>query len=211
MSKPQRLFCRGGRWTFRAYVPEELRPIIGKREIWKSLGTISHREAVRLSHIESVKADTLFAEARAKLTGVDTGIGHDEPAGVSDADLQQLARSYLYSLERQTPPVPFSQEEREARRDAADDQAAAIAQGIDDAGLQSLAKAAAQERRLRLIDGRDILRATEALQRALLEHYARDADGAELKEERVREGRRRSPASPARPMPHSSRRSATST
>ena len=59
---------------FRAYVPEELRPIIGKREIWKSLGAISHREAVRLSHIESVKADALFAEARAKLTGVDTGI-----------------------------------------------------------------------------------------------------------------------------------------
>lgn len=185
MSKPQRLFCRGGRWTFRAYVPEELRPIIGKREVWKSLGTISHREAVRLSHIESVKADALFAEARAKLTGVDTDIGHYEPEGVSDADLQQLARSYLYSLERQRPPVPFSQEEREARRDAADDQAAALAQGIEDAGLQSLAKAAARERRLRLADGHDILRATEALQRALLEHYARDADRAELKEERV--------------------------
>jgi hypothetical protein len=55
MSKPQRLFCRGGRWTFRAYVPEELRPIIGKREIWKSLGTISHREVSAVSALEPVQ------------------------------------------------------------------------------------------------------------------------------------------------------------
>ncbi|MFG1378459.1 DUF6538 domain-containing protein [Xanthobacter autotrophicus] len=37
MGKPLRLFRRGGRWTFRAFVPQELRAIIGKREIWKSL------------------------------------------------------------------------------------------------------------------------------------------------------------------------------
>ncbi|WP_394259366.1 DUF6538 domain-containing protein [Xanthobacter autotrophicus] len=33
----QALFRRGGRWTFRAFVPQELRAIIGKREIWKNL------------------------------------------------------------------------------------------------------------------------------------------------------------------------------
>lgn len=157
MSKARGLFCRGGRWTFRAYVPEELRPIIGKREIWKSLGAVSHREAVRLSHVETVKTDALFAEARAKLAG---GTTDDTPALVSDAELQQLARSYLYSLESEAPPVPFSREERAARRDAADDQAAALAQGIEDAGLQAIAKAAAQRGMLRLIDGRDILRPT---------------------------------------------------
>ncbi|MFG1332517.1 DUF6538 domain-containing protein [Xanthobacter autotrophicus] len=79
--KPLRLFRRGRRWTFRAFVPEELRAIIDKREIWKSLGAVSYREALRLSHVESVKADALFAEARAKRAG---GTTDDTPASVSD-------------------------------------------------------------------------------------------------------------------------------
>lgn len=107
--------CRGGRWTFRAYVPEDLRPVIDQQEIRKSLGTDGHREAVRLSHIESVKADALFAEARAKPAG---GTPDDTPALISDAELQPLARSYLYGLEIEAPPVPLFQEEREARREA---------------------------------------------------------------------------------------------
>jgi integrase len=169
------------------YVPEELREFIGKREIWKSLGTVSHREAVRQAYIESVKIDALFAEARLKRAGVDTGPTDVAPTAVSDEDLQQLARSYLYNLEREAAQVPFSQEERDARRNAAEDEAAAIAQSDEDAGLQLMAQAAAQARMLQLNDGRDILRATEALRRALLEHYARDVDRAELRKERVRD------------------------
>lgn len=74
MGEPHRVFRRGGRWTFCVHLPEELRPIIGKRDIWQSLGTISHREAVRLSHVALVNADALFAATGAQLTGVDTGI-----------------------------------------------------------------------------------------------------------------------------------------
>lgn len=97
-------------------MPEDLRPVIDQQEIRKNLGTVGHREAVRLSHIESVKADALFAEARAKPAG---GTPDDTPALVSGAELQPLARSYLYGLEIEAPPVPLFQEEREARREAA--------------------------------------------------------------------------------------------
>ena len=33
------LVLRGGVWTFRRVVPEKLRPVVGAREIWRSLGT----------------------------------------------------------------------------------------------------------------------------------------------------------------------------
>lgn len=99
MSKPVRLVLRGNRWTFRVSVPEDIRQIVGKREIWKSLGVISHQEAVRLSHIESVKVDALFAEARKKLAGRSTNDAGAIPTAVSDAELEQLARSHLHRAE----------------------------------------------------------------------------------------------------------------
>lgn len=185
MSKPVRLVLRGNRWTFRVSVPEDIRQIVGKREIWKSLGVISHRDAVRLSHIESVKVDALFAEAQKKLAGRSTNNAGAIPTAVSDAELEQLARSHLHRLETSAPPMPFSELEREERRDMANEEATMVAQGIEDGGLQRMAIAIANENMLRVTEGKDIIRATEAVQRAWLEHYAREVDRAELRAERV--------------------------
>jgi len=69
VSKHVRLMPRNGGWTFRVRIPDDLRPILAKREIWKSLGAVSYREALRLSHAESIKAEALFAAAREKLAG----------------------------------------------------------------------------------------------------------------------------------------------
>lgn len=84
MAKDQRLFRRAGKWTFRVRVPTELQATIGKREIWKSLGDVSHAEARRLARIESVKTDALFAEAKRPST-------HLALSTISEADLQHLA------------------------------------------------------------------------------------------------------------------------
>ena len=55
MQKHVRLMPRGAGWTFRAWVPEEIGPIIGKKEIWKQFGAVSHREAVKLSNVASAE------------------------------------------------------------------------------------------------------------------------------------------------------------
>jgi len=47
-------------------VPEALRAIIGKREVWKSLGTDSPTVAVRRSHDVAATIERYFEEARAR-------------------------------------------------------------------------------------------------------------------------------------------------
>ena len=56
----------GGYW-FRRRVPDHLRPIIGRREITKTLGTKSLAEAKRLSRPYADATDDLFDEALGRL------------------------------------------------------------------------------------------------------------------------------------------------
>lgn len=72
-SKPMaqnHLLRRGTRYFFRRRVPDELRPIIGRKEIKKALGTSDHREAGKLARIEALKTDELFASKRREVQQV---------------------------------------------------------------------------------------------------------------------------------------------
>ncbi len=54
----------GGPWGLRRRVPDDLRPILGKREICRSYGTENFGEAKRRHHREMAAVDALFAEER---------------------------------------------------------------------------------------------------------------------------------------------------
>jgi hypothetical protein len=43
------LLLRGSRWYYRCVIPVDLRPLVGKREIVKALGTTDHEQAKLLS------------------------------------------------------------------------------------------------------------------------------------------------------------------
>jgi len=69
-------------WTLRRRVPDEIRSVIGKREIWVSYGPVSHTEAHRRHALEMAKLDAIFAEARRRLKlGLSSRTVLAEPAG----------------------------------------------------------------------------------------------------------------------------------
>ena len=89
--KHPRLMRRGGQYSLRAKVPDELKPIIGKREIWQSLKTADHRLALKRVRVASVEVDAQFDAARRKLRG-------GSPDGVTsptDAELHQIVVTWF--------------------------------------------------------------------------------------------------------------------
>jgi hypothetical protein len=66
---PPYLTRKDNTYFFRQSVPVELRSIVGRREIKKSLGR-DYARAVRLCKREAVEADMVLAEARVKLENV---------------------------------------------------------------------------------------------------------------------------------------------
>ncbi len=68
MAKQPRLHRRGARFYVRVRVPDDLRDIIGRREIKYSLGTADYREALERVRLASATIDGQFAEARRKAT-----------------------------------------------------------------------------------------------------------------------------------------------
>jgi hypothetical protein len=65
--RPERLQLRGSVWWLRVRVPNELRPIPGKRAIRRSLGTSDAAEAKRRVRIERLKTAAEFDDARRTL------------------------------------------------------------------------------------------------------------------------------------------------
>lgn len=178
MARESRLFKRAGKWTFRVRVPADVQGKIGKKEIWKALGDVPHAEARRLARVESVKADALFAEARAPASNLALN-------QISDADLQHLALTYLHRLEAGAEPMPLDASLRGDLASEASEKIMLVGQSPEDASLQLVATALAEEARVEL--GRDatiIPRLAEYVQRALIEHYSREIDRADLVQER---------------------------
>ncbi|MEI7608205.1 MAG: site-specific integrase [Rhodospirillaceae bacterium] len=93
MPKHPRLQKRGSRFYLRARVPDDLRPVLGKREIREALDTADPREALKLVRMASVRVDALFAETRAKL--------RTEPVTtISEADIRHLALRWFHDYDR---------------------------------------------------------------------------------------------------------------
>lgn len=93
------LQLRGGVYRFRIRVPDELRPLVGKTEITKSLGTGDLREAQALARLERVKLDGEWAALRRRLS--------PEPkATLSEAEIWQLVSKWFVEAERKRVAAP---------------------------------------------------------------------------------------------------------
>lgn len=167
MAKPAGLISRGGSWGVRVRVPDRLRAHLGKKEIWKSFGAVGYADACRLARIERVAIDRRFLEAEAEL-------GRAPAAPLNDEELLHLARAFLHKMEVDAGPLPLMPADREAESDAVDEEAALVGQGIEDASVQRVAKSFAAWAGRKVDDGNpELLRLSEAVQQAWLEHLGR--------------------------------------
>jgi hypothetical protein len=96
------LVARGGRLYYRRRVPEALRAIVGKREIWRSLGTDSLAVAKRRSLQVAAAIEHEFEVARSRAglpfdqTVLDGAPQPTPPArGASGPTLGQLYDAYM--------------------------------------------------------------------------------------------------------------------
>lgn len=83
--------AKTGVYYFRKAVPDELRSMIGKTAIKKSLGTKDVSEAKRRAHSVAAGVEAEFERARATL-------GAPVQSHLSDAEIEGLAGSYLHHL-----------------------------------------------------------------------------------------------------------------
>jgi hypothetical protein len=99
--------AKGRGWTLRRRVPDDIRQIIGKREVWRSLKAKSHAEARRLLPLENAKVEALFAEARRRLT--EPALSPATPAQAfseptlpepTEAVVRDAVRHWFHQLER---------------------------------------------------------------------------------------------------------------
>ena len=95
MARHPRLVRRGGRYSLRAKVPNELRPIVGKGEVWRSLSTADSRVALERVRVASVEVDAEFAIARRQLAGPKLGTPKR-----TDSELHQLVLGWFDDQQR---------------------------------------------------------------------------------------------------------------
>ena len=147
MPKQPRLMNRKGRWGYRVRVPDILALGIGKREIWKSFGAVSHEQASRMGRLEGVRIDALSEEERARLRRAGT-LASPSPAS-SHEDIYRAVRTYFHGLEKGAGPVPFDDGAREDALDVAISEASAVhSVTVEDASIQGTAMVVATEARL---------------------------------------------------------------
>lgn len=178
MAKQARLFLRNGKWTYRVAVPMALREKVGSREIWKSFGAVSYAQARKLARIEDLKTDAVFAAAASAMV---------EPIArkaLTEADILLLAQRYLHGLESGADTMPFDETLRAERLEIAQEAGLNLGlSGILDPALQGLARSVADGAHVGALDAEGMLKITEAVQRALIEHFAREEDRALLRKE----------------------------
>jgi hypothetical protein len=92
MPKPPRLQKRRHRFYLRAAVPEDVRPIIRKTEVIRSLKTSDYREALRRLPLASAEVDAEFEAARRQLANT--------PAASLDVhQIKQLVLLWFHRME----------------------------------------------------------------------------------------------------------------
>ncbi|MCB4771063.1 site-specific integrase [Ancylobacter sp. Lp-2] len=102
------LVRRGSAYTYRRRVPDELRVVIGRRELWISLDTTEYRKAVVEARKAGATVDNLFAEARRALA---TGSAFEMPKklGPTEGEMKAAVAVELWQDQRAAsvmPPVP---------------------------------------------------------------------------------------------------------
>jgi integrase len=100
--RSEHLQLRGSTWWLRVRVPNELRPILGKLEIRRTLGTSNAAEAKRLVLIARIKVQAEFDVARATLErhrAAAAGIGATKIA-LTEEQVWSLATRWFVEQER---------------------------------------------------------------------------------------------------------------
>jgi integrase len=113
--RPEHLQLRGSTWWLRVRVPDELRPILGKLEIRRTLGTSDAAEAKRRVRIERIKVEAEFDDARASLERQRAAAGRASAAQVilTEEQVWALATRWFIEQERAgvSRPVEIGDEE----------------------------------------------------------------------------------------------------
>ena len=98
------LFRRGARYYFRIGVPQNLRPIVGRRELVKSLDTADYNLALERISLEEQSCREILRVAKARLQAKPAGPQKSkywEPLIVtSEKHAMELARQWFLELER---------------------------------------------------------------------------------------------------------------
>jgi hemoglobin-like flavoprotein len=106
--RPEHLQLRGSVYWLRVRVPDDLRPILGKGEIRRSLRTSDALEAKRRVRIERIKVEAEFDEARRQPTGR-TATAEKAPAiELSEEQIWRLATQWFIQAERRTSGVDLN-------------------------------------------------------------------------------------------------------
>lgn len=183
MAKFPGLSCRNGCWTLRVRVPDAIRPVLGKTEVWRSFGRVDYKQALREARIARVEIDAEFEKHR-------TTVPLRRADKLSESDLADIARAYFQELERSAGTVPISRDDAEVLSDVNDEDLIALTQnGIEDASLQLAAKAAARWARVEIQEGSpSFFKLCHAVHRALLEHHRRQHQRLNNEPTRVHDG-----------------------
>ena len=113
--RPEHLQLRGSTWWLRVRVPDELRQIIGKREVRRTLGTSDSAEARRRVRIERIKVEAEFDDARVTLERQRAAAGGATAAQVTLTEEQVWALATRWFVEQEragaSRPVEIGDEE----------------------------------------------------------------------------------------------------
>src|SRR4051794_23752536 len=130
---------RGARYFLRVRVPEALRPIIGKREVTKALGTSEGRVAVERLHRARVEVDELFKAASRTLAKDEGPAMGPEP---SHEAIVSAVQGWLAAAERSALASAIPDEQAEVVLESVREEAAHFgAPGAEhDASAQALGR-----------------------------------------------------------------------
>ncbi|MEE8144224.1 MAG: DUF6538 domain-containing protein [Kiloniellales bacterium] len=93
MPKPPRLQKRRHRFFLRASVPRDIRSVVGRTEVVRSLKTSDYREALRRLPLASAEVDAQFAEAHRR-------VRTKSAISLSEHDMRQIVLRWFWREER---------------------------------------------------------------------------------------------------------------
>jgi len=98
------LYRRGARYYFRLGVPENLRPIVGRRELVKSLQTTDYALAKERVTVEERKGRDILRAARSRTENGEASKAAAKPPQpltvTSDSEAQELAKQWFLKIEK---------------------------------------------------------------------------------------------------------------
>ncbi len=159
-------------WHLRRVVPENLRGVIKRGEIYETYGAVDYRTALKLHHAAMAKWTERFAEAERSLLLADA----------TPELIKAAASAYLHRLEKGAALPPFDEIDRERALELRIDDAVGTGSlRAEDPFVQRVAKSVGEAARLEVKPGsREHAELAAAVLRAMHEHHLRETDRFDL-------------------------------